>query len=70
MRIESPIGAYDYRVERVRFARRGLEVTGSLGEWETTTVVEPADLGAAARRAAPLVGLVVVGVLVRRALAR
>ena len=66
MKIDTPLGAYEYRVERARIGRRGLEITGSLGEWETTTVIGPADLAAAARRATPVLVLVALGVAARR----
>jgi hypothetical protein len=48
MRIKSPVGEYDYRVTAVRLGRGGLEVDGSLGQWQTTTVVEPKELAKAA----------------------
>jgi len=44
MRIKSPVGEYDYRVTGVRAGRSGLEIDGSLGQWETTMVVGPRDL--------------------------
>jgi hypothetical protein len=44
MRIRSPVGEYDYRVTAVRLKRDGIEVDGSLGQWQTTMVVEPKDL--------------------------
>jgi hypothetical protein len=50
------VGEYDYRVTAVRLGRGGLEVDGSLGQWQTTMVVEPKDLAkAAAVLAVPLV---------------
>ena len=56
MKINSPIGEYDYRVERVSFREGRLEVLGRLGEWETTTVLEPSDLLLLLRKVAvPLV---------------
>ena len=51
MRIKSPVGEYDYRVTAVRLGRSGVEVDGSLGQWQTTMVVGPAEL---ARILAPL----------------
>jgi hypothetical protein len=48
MRIKSPVGEYDYRVTAVRLGRHGLEVDGSLGQWQTTIVVEPKELAKAA----------------------
>jgi hypothetical protein len=54
MRIKSPIGEYDYRVTAVRLGRGGLEVDGSLGQWQTTMVVEPKDLAKALAVLAPV----------------
>jgi hypothetical protein len=47
MRIKSPVGEYDYRVTAMRLGRDGLEVDGSLGQWQTTMVVEPKELAKA-----------------------
>ena len=55
MRIKSPVGEYDYRVTGMRVGRRGLEVDGSLGQWQTTMVLEPKDLAKAAAVFVPLV---------------
>ena len=44
MRIKSPVGEYEYQVTALRLGREGLEVDGSLGQWQTTMVVEPKDL--------------------------
>ena len=44
MRIKSPIGEYDYRVTAVRLGKTGMEIDGSLGQWQTTTVVGPREL--------------------------
>jgi hypothetical protein len=52
MRIKSPLGEYDYRVTAVRVKRDGIEVDGSLGQWQTTMVVEPTDLAPVLRWAA------------------
>ena len=57
MKIRSPLGDYDYRVERVAVRDGQLEVTGRLGQWETTMVVERADLAELGRRLAPAVAL-------------
>jgi polyisoprenoid-binding protein YceI len=48
MRIKSPVGDFDYRVTAVRLGHEGLEVDGSLGQWQTTMVVEPKELAKAA----------------------
>ncbi len=67
MKISSPIGEYDYRVQRAAFRHRRLEVHGRLGEWETTTIIEPADLLAVIRRTAvPLLSLAALAVVTRR----
>ena len=47
MRVKSPVGEYDYRVTAVRLGRDGLELDGSLGQWQTTMVVEPKELAKA-----------------------
>ena len=44
MRIKSPIGEYDYRVTAVRLGKTGMEIDGSLGQWQTTMVVGPSEL--------------------------
>jgi hypothetical protein len=66
VKIRSPLGDYDYRVERVAVRDGQLEVTGSLGQWETTMVVERADLIELARRAAPALAVVCAIALVTR----
>jgi hypothetical protein len=52
VKISSPIGEYDYRVERVTLRDRRVEVLGRLGEWQTTTILEPRDLIALVRKTA------------------
>jgi hypothetical protein len=52
MRINSPVGEYEYRVTGVRFDRGTVEVDGSLGQWRTTMVIEPSDWRELGRRAA------------------
>jgi hypothetical protein len=54
MRIKSPVGEYDYKVSAVRLRRDGLEVDGSLGQWQTTMVVEPKELAKAAAILLPI----------------
>jgi hypothetical protein len=54
MRVKSPVGEYDYRVTAVRLGRQGLEVDGSLGQWQTTLVLEPKDLAKATAVVVPL----------------
>jgi hypothetical protein len=59
VRIKSPVGEYDYRVTSVRLGRQGLELDGSLGQWQTTMVVEPKDLAKAAAVVVPLLVLLI-----------
>jgi hypothetical protein len=66
MRINSPVGEYEYRVTGVKFERGRVEVAGSLGQWETTVVIEPSDWLKLGRRVAPaLAGVVALAVLKR-----
>ncbi len=44
MKISSPVGDYEYRVDRVRFHDGRLEIDGSLGQWKTTTILDASDL--------------------------
>ena len=53
MRISSPVGEYDYHVERVALRDGRLEVIGRLGEWETTTFLDRSDLRNLLRKVAP-----------------
>jgi hypothetical protein len=67
VKISSPIGEYEYRVERVTLHDRHLEVLGRLGEWQTTTIIEPADLVALLRKAGlPLLTVSAVFLVTRR----
>jgi hypothetical protein len=63
MRIKSPVGEYDYRVTAVRLGRDGMEIDGSLGQWQTTMVVGPGEL---ARAAAPIAALLALGIVLSR----
>jgi hypothetical protein len=54
MRVKSPVGEYDYRVTAMRIGRQGLEIDGSLGQWQTTMVLEPKDLAKALAVVVPL----------------
>jgi hypothetical protein len=54
MRVKSPVGEYDYRVTAMRMGRQGLEIDGSLGQWQTTMVLEPKDLAKALAVVVPL----------------
>jgi hypothetical protein len=66
MRINSPVGEYEYRVTGVKFDRGRIEVAGSLGQWETTVVIEPSDWLMLGRRAAPvLAGVAALAALKR-----
>lgn len=64
MKVTTPLGDYDYRVERVAVCDGRLEVDGRLGEWETTMVVERSDLVELARRVGPALGLLSAAALV------
>ena len=66
MKVESPVGEYEYRVRKVTLEGGRVRIAGSLGVWETTMEIEPADWLALARRAAPpLAILAVAGVCAR-----
>jgi hypothetical protein len=66
MRIKSPVGEYEYRVTGARFDHGRIEVAGSLGQWETTVVIEPSDWLTLGRRVAPwLAGIAAVAALKR-----
>jgi hypothetical protein len=52
MKISSPVGDYEYRVQGVSFDHGRIVVAGSLGVWETTLVIEPSDWVELGRRAA------------------
>jgi hypothetical protein len=54
MRIKSPVGEYDYRVTGMRLGREGLEIDGSLGQWQTTMVLQPKDLAKAVAVVVPV----------------
>jgi hypothetical protein len=58
VKITTPLGDYDYRIERIAVRDGGLAVDGRLGEWKTTMVVERSDLLDLARRAAPALALI------------
>ena len=57
------MGEYDYRVTALRLKRSGLEVDGSLGQWQTTMVVTPTEL---ARMVAPVLALGAIAYLAGR----
>jgi hypothetical protein len=63
MRIKSPVGEYDYRVTGLRLRRTGMEIDGSLGQWQTTVVLGPGEL---ARILVPVVALAALGLAVSR----
>jgi hypothetical protein len=69
MKVQSPVGEFEYRVKSVRFDRGRIEVAGSLGEWETTMVIERSDLIGWGRRATPAVAALAAGLLAARSLA-
>jgi hypothetical protein len=70
VKITSPIGEYDYRVDRVSLRNGQVEVRGHLGQWKTTTVIERSDLIALGLRAAPVLGAFCALCLVTRRLRR
>ena len=57
------MGEYDYRVTALRLRRDGMEIDGSLGQWQTTVVLGPREL---ARGLAPLAALLALAVVVSR----
>jgi hypothetical protein len=59
VKVATPLGDYDYRIERVALRDGGLEVKGRMGEWETTMVVERSDLLKVGKRVGP--ALVLIG---------
>jgi hypothetical protein len=50
----------------VRVKREGIEVEGSLGEWQTTMVVEPKDLAPLIRGLAVAAGVALAAAWLRR----
>jgi hypothetical protein len=50
VKVTSPVGEYEFLIKDVRFEHGSLVVDGSLGVWETTMSIEPADWLALARR--------------------
>jgi hypothetical protein len=71
MKVNSPVGEYDYRVTSVRLAPGGrIVVAGNLGVWDTTMEIEPSDWAALARRAAVPAAVAAGVALVAKALRR
>jgi hypothetical protein len=70
LKIISPIGEYEFHVDRVSLRDGRVEVAGRLGEWETTTVIERADMMALAARAAPPIAAAFALCLLARRLKR
>lgn len=70
VRISSPIGEYDYHVDRVAYRDRRVEVLGRLGEWQTTTIIEPSDLLALLRNRGVMLVLAGAALAVTRRLTR
>lgn len=70
MRVHTPLGEYEFRVTGMRVVRWRIEVTGSLGQWDTTTVIEPADWARLGRRAAPAVAALAALAVARRLVRR
>ena len=68
MKVDSPVGQYDYLVRGVTLDARGVHIAGSLGVWETTFTIEPADGLALVRRVAPTLAAVAAATVCARAL--
>ena len=69
MKVSSPVGEYEYRVQAIRFEGGRIVVAGNLGVWETTMEIEPADwlaLGRRVARPAALLGSATLLVAVAR----
>lgn len=67
MKVTTPLGDYDYRIERVALRDRHLEVKGRMGEWETTMVLDGSDLVEAGKRVGPVLALIgAIAVVTRR----
>jgi hypothetical protein len=67
VKVATPLGDYDYRIERVTLRDGQLEVTGRMGEWETKMLVERSDLLEAGKRIGPaLVLLGAIALVTRR----
>jgi hypothetical protein len=59
MRVKTPVGDYDYRVTALHLRGGRLEIDGSFGMWETTTVLRPREW---VPPVAVVLGTLVVGV--------
>jgi hypothetical protein len=69
MKITSPVGEYEYRVQSVRLDGGRIVVAGNLGVWDTTMEIEPGDwLKLARRLAAPAAALTAATFALRAAL--
>ena len=68
MKVDSPVGEYEYRVRGVTLDGAHLHIAGSLGVWETTFTIEPADWLKLARKAAPPLATLVVAAVCTRLL--
>ena len=68
MKVDSPVGEYEYRVRGVTLDGHGVHIAGSLGLWETTFTIEPSDGLALARRVAPALAVVAAVTVCGRAL--
>ena len=67
VKISSPVGEYEYRVEGVRLRDGRLEVLGRLGQWETTTIFEHSDLRKLVRKTlVPLILVIGLATVTRR----
>ena len=61
------MGEYEYELESVKFDNGGIVVAGNLGVWKTQMQIEPADLFAAAAKAARPAAALGAALLVRAA---
>jgi hypothetical protein len=64
VKVSSPVGDYEYRVQSVRFDRGRIVVAGNLGVWETTMEIEPGDWVRLGRRVAKPAAAVAAAALV------
>ena len=68
MKVTSPVGDYEYRVQSVRLDGARIVVAGNLGVWDTTMEIEPGDwLRLARRLAAPTASVAAAALLLRAA---
>jgi hypothetical protein len=65
MKVTSPVGEYEYRVNRVRMGRGGrIVIDGNLGVWDTTMEIDPGDWLRLGRRLAKPAAAIAAAALV------